>query len=97
MNRRPKRSKNLKKPRPDGIRFDLIEKTLEVHTENSNALFRKLAELRKEIAMVANAQPTRPQRSEHSSIETSVMSLGEMNFKKRLQEMSAAATEPKAN
>lgn len=81
--------KSMKKPRPEGLRIGLLEKTVKIQTENMDAIFRKLAELSKDIA-IASAQSTRPTRSENAaqSLEGSLMTMGEMNLKKRLQQMS---------
>lgn len=80
--------KSLKQPRPDGVRMDLIEKTVSIHNENMDMLFKKLAEVRREISL-AQAQPVRTAKVESPSIETSFVTLGEMNLKRRLQEMKA--------
>lgn len=81
--------KSLKKPRPDGIRMGLLEKAVAIQTENVDALFIKMGELRREIA-VANAQAVRPSKVDSTtSIEGSMMTMGEINLKKRLAEMSA--------
>jgi hypothetical protein len=87
--------RNVKRPRPDGIRMGLMEKSIQLSTEQMETLFTRLASLEREIdslhvKMSKRVQPNAPQTHHTQSLEASVMSLGEMNLKKRILELSEA-------
>lgn len=88
--------KNLKRPRPDGIRLSMAEKTLALQSEQMERIFGKLAHLNREIdqlhergSSATRAKTTSSQISTNTSVETAFASMGELNMKKRIQEMRA--------
>lgn len=85
---------NQKKPRPDGIRMNLIEKTVALQTEQTERIFEKLATLNREIdqlhvqlGRISQRSPSAKDGGRAESLETAFVSLGEIALKKRLQEM----------
>lgn len=77
--------KNLKRPKPDALRFAQIEKSIAFQGEQIEKLFEKLADTRKEIfEMTPIAEPKSPVEPTVQSFESSFLSLGEINLKKRL-------------
>ncbi len=85
---------NQKKPRPDGIRLNLVERTVAMQTEQTDRIFEKLAALNREIdqlhvqlGRISQRAPTTKEASRGESLETAFVSLGEIALKKRLQEM----------
>ena len=83
--------KNLKQPRPDGIRLQLLEKTVAVQNEQLDRIYAKLAEMRKDLNYAVTREPAAPSRIvEAPSLEKTFASVGEMNLKKRIQELKAS-------
>lgn len=80
--------RSLKRPRPDGLRFQQIEKTLAFHAEQMDRIFEKIAETRKDLVALTKVEPmSSSQRANLSpvSVEASFLSLGELNLKKKLE------------
>ena len=82
--------KSLKRPKPDQIRFSLIEKTMALQQEQLDRIYTKMAELNKELNETAARVRTPIQRVKEPtlSLDSTYASLGEMNLKKRIQEIS---------
>jgi hypothetical protein len=86
--------KSQKKPRNDGIRFSMIERNLKFHAEQIEMIFEKLAELKKEMGDWAiqdlqrggqrESKPAQATGGLSSSVESSFVSLGEINLKRRI-------------
>lgn len=87
--------KSLKRPRPDGIRFGVIERALSFHGEQFDRVYDRLAELKKEIQDLAreaaeqSSVRSNAANESRTSLEASYVSLGEMNLKKRLDSIRA--------
>lgn len=86
--------KNLKQPRPDGIRLNLAERSIALQSEQLEKIFAKLAALNREIDILADrsARLATKQGSVQvtgPSLEASVATMGELNLRKRLQEIQA--------
>jgi hypothetical protein len=82
---------SLKRPTPDGIRFSTIEKVMSLHASQMDRAFGKMSELSKEISSLAERRPERMIAAPSTAAsEPTVLSLGEMNLKKRLAELRAA-------
>ncbi len=88
--------KSLRRPKPDQIRFNMIEKAVAFQHEQIESIFTKLSEFRKEVATVGTmgdkmmaANATRKSQNEGPSLESTYVSLGELNLKKRLSAMKA--------
>jgi len=85
--------KGLKKPRPDGLRFAMIERALTLQMEQIERVFEKLAEFRKEISNISYKKESNASKeSTLTSIEASLVSMGEMNLKKRIQEIKNSSS-----
>lgn len=86
--------KNLKQPKPDGVRIALLERTVALQTDQLDKIFGKLAHFNREIDSlhVHGKQATRTAKepSGVTSIEASVATLGEIALKKRIQEIQKA-------
>jgi hypothetical protein len=78
--------KSLQKPKPDSLRFAQIEKSIAFQSEQIEKLFDKIAETRKEILDLTPMTKARgaPEPKTHS-FESSFLSLGEINLKRRLE------------
>ena len=77
--------KGLKRPKPDALRFAQIEKSIAFQGEQIEKIFEKLADTRKEILeMTPIEKPQAPAEPRIQSFESSFLSLGEINLKKRL-------------
>ena len=84
--------KNLKQPRPDGIRLQLLERTVSVQNEQLDRIYAKLAEMRKEVNLAVTREPapaTTRRPIEVNSFEKTFASIGEVALKKRIQELKA--------
>lgn len=82
--------RNLKKPRPDGIRFANIEKVQAFHAQQLEMAFAKMGELKKEIVRSLPSQDERPEpRGMNLPDTASYVSLGEIELKKRLRELKS--------
>lgn len=79
--------------RPDGVRFSLIEKNLSFHKEQIDLLFNKLADLRGELSQWSKYSPSNQVKDKTeapgSSLEASLMTQGEANLKRRVQQIKA--------
>ncbi len=85
---------SLKKPTPDGIRFNTIEKVLSFQASQIDRIYGKLSDLNKEINTVATTKvATKTQASTQIASDSSFITLGELNLKKRLKELKATGNE----
>lgn len=82
---------SLKKPTPDGIRFATIEKVLSFQATQIDRIYGKLSELNKEIQTQPTAKPA-PRPAAIAS-DSSFVTRGELNLKKRLQELRQSGIE----
>ena len=85
-------AKSLKRPKPDQIRFSIIEKTMALQQEQLDRIYTKMAELNKEINETSARVKTPIQKVKETavSLDSTYASMGEMNLKKRIQEISKA-------
>jgi len=93
--------KSLKKSRPDGLRFSSIERTLSFQGEQIERTYEKLAELRGELSKWASEDLKRSpnhysktngsQHTNNSSVESSLVSMGELNLKRKIEAIKAQA------
>ncbi|PIR21645.1 MAG: hypothetical protein COV44_12010 [Deltaproteobacteria bacterium CG11_big_fil_rev_8_21_14_0_20_45_16] len=93
--------KSLRKPRPDGLRFSSIEKTLSFQGEQIEKTYEKLAELRGELSKWASEDLKRSpnqylnsnvsKHTNNSSVESSLVSMGELNLKRKIEAIKAQA------
>jgi hypothetical protein len=82
--------KNLKQPRPDGIRLQLLEQTVSLQNEQLDRIYTKLSDMRKELNFAVTRAPAQSTRAmEVQSLEKTYTSLGEMNLKRRIQELKS--------
>jgi len=79
--------KNLKQPRPDGIRLNMVEQSFKIHSEQMDRIFAKLAHLNREIDQLHTRGSKSTQVSRGESVETAHASMGELNLRKRIQEL----------
>ncbi|MDB5038166.1 MAG: hypothetical protein JWQ35_1694 [Bacteriovoracaceae bacterium] len=83
---------SLKKPTPDGIRFQTIEKVLSFQAGHLDRVFGKLAEMNKDITQVAERKQVERIKSHATQApDSSFISMGEMNLKKRLNELKSSS------
>lgn len=84
--------KSLNRPKPDQVRFSLIEKTMSLQQEQLDRIYSKMAELNKDLNETAARVKTPVQRVKEPtvSLESTYASIGELNLKKRIQEISKA-------
>jgi hypothetical protein len=84
--------KSLNRPKPDQVRFSLIEKTMALQQEQLDRIYSKMAELNKDLNETAARVKTPVQRVKEPtvSLESTYASIGELNLKKRIQEISKA-------
>ncbi len=82
--------KSLHRPKPDQIRFSLIEKTMALQQEQLDRIYSKMAELSKDLNETAARVKTPVQRVKEPtiSLDSTYASIGELNLKKRIQEIS---------
>lgn len=85
--------KNLKQPRPDAQRLQKLEQLMDFSSGQFDLVFHKLGELRKEMSKwaatdVRNGTQTKMNASMSDqnsvSLESSMLSMGEINLKKRI-------------
>lgn len=83
---------SLKRPTPDGIRFSTIEKVLSFQASQIDRVFGKIGDMSKEISVLGERKfGDRAPNLVAMPGESSVLSLGEVNLKKRLAELRANA------
>ena len=85
--------KNLKRPKPDAIRMDMMEKTIALQSEQIEKIFSKLAHFNREIDQLHVKQSSTSRKgmdSNTGSIESSMATLGEIALKQRIQELKGS-------
>jgi hypothetical protein len=84
---------SLKKPTPDGIRFSTIEKVLSFQASQIDRVFGKLSEMNKEISGVSERRSADRMMAgaSISPNDSSMMTMGELSLKKRLQELKSTS------
>jgi len=85
--------KNLKRPRPDGLRLAVLEKTITFQNEQIDRLFAKLSELSREMTQAERRrEATQPLAVVSPSLESNFPSMGELALRKRIQELREKAS-----
>ncbi len=90
---------SLKRPRPDHLRFATIEKVISFQSEHIDKIYGKLAHFDREIDLLhvngtglVGKSSSVKEASSGTSLEASYATLGELNLKKRIQEMQGPTT-----